>query len=51
MTAWIMIGVAYLVVAGGFRLLGGFGSAGEAFRQWGRASSEIRSRALSPSSS
>jgi hypothetical protein len=37
MATWIGIGVGYGLAAGGFRLLGGFRSAGEALRQWGEA--------------
>jgi hypothetical protein len=43
MTGWILIAVLYLVGMGFFGLVGGFGSAGEAFRRWGRASSHLRS--------
>jgi hypothetical protein len=42
MGEWILIAVLYVLVIGLFRFLGGFGSAGEAFRQWGRASSTDR---------
>jgi hypothetical protein len=35
---WIILGLAYLFSLGCFRFLGGFGSAGEAFRRWGDAS-------------
>ncbi len=37
MRDWIVIVVLYLLGMGIFRLLGGFGAAGEALRQWGRA--------------
>jgi hypothetical protein len=49
MIQWILIVVLYLLGAGLFRLLGGFSSAGEAFRQWGH--SQASSRAASGSSS
>jgi len=48
MTQWIVIGLGYLVAAGGFRLLGGFRSAGEALRQWGEArATRLEQRATS----
>jgi hypothetical protein len=43
MKDWIVIGVFYLVALGLFRFAGGLGSAGEAFRRWGRASTGFRS--------
>jgi hypothetical protein len=43
MTDWIVIGVFYLVALVSFGFAGGFGSAGEAFRRWGRASTGLRS--------
>lgn len=49
MKEWILIAVLYVLVIGAFRHLGGFGSAGDAFRRWGRASSMIRHQG-SPSS-
>jgi hypothetical protein len=47
---WILIGVLYVVVIAGFRRLGGFGSAGDAMRRWGRASSTVRRDPRSTSS-
>ena len=49
MRDWIVIGVLYLVGAGVFSLLGGVGSAADALRRWGEASSVLRSRAGSSS--
>jgi hypothetical protein len=43
MTDWILIIVFYVVALVSFGFAGGFGSAGEAFRRWGRASSGFRS--------
>ena len=40
MWSWIVIGVLYVLVLGGYRLLGGIGSAAEALREWGHASSK-----------
>jgi hypothetical protein len=34
-----VIGLCYVLVIGGFRILGGIGAAGDALRGWGRASS------------
>jgi Sec-independent protein translocase protein TatA len=39
MWSWIVIGVLYVLVFGGYRLLGGIGAAADALRDWGRASS------------
>jgi hypothetical protein len=39
MWSWIVIGLCYVLVIGGFRMLGGIGAAGDALRDWGRASS------------
>jgi hypothetical protein len=39
MWSWIVIGVCYVLVIGGFRILGGIGAASDALRDWGRASS------------
>jgi len=50
MWSWIVIGVLYVLVIGGFRILGGIGAAGEALRDWGRASSS-GAQSLHPSSS
>jgi hypothetical protein len=49
MWTWILIASLYLLGMGLFRLLGGLGSAGEAFRRWGESVSH-RERTLSPSS-
>jgi hypothetical protein len=38
MWSWIVIGVLYVIVIGGFRIVGGIGSAMDAVRDWGRAS-------------
>ena len=38
MWSWIVLGVVYVLVLGGFRVLGGIGAASEALRDWGRAS-------------
>ena len=40
MWSWIVIGVLYVLVLGGYRLLGGIGAAADALRQWGHASSK-----------
>jgi hypothetical protein len=50
MTAWIIIGSLYAVAMLSFRLLGGFGSAAEALRQWGSAASGIADPARASSS-
>jgi hypothetical protein len=39
MWSWIAIGVLYVLVLCGYRLLGGIGAAADALREWGRASS------------
>jgi hypothetical protein len=39
MWTWIVIGFCYVLVIGGFRILGGVGAAADALRDWGRASS------------
>jgi hypothetical protein len=39
MWSWIVLGVLYVLVLGGFRWLGGIGAAADAVREWGRASS------------
>ena len=49
MREWIVIGVLYVLVVVGFRSLGGFRSAGEALRQWGKASSTMPADQRSPS--
>jgi Sec-independent protein translocase protein TatA len=38
MWSWIVIGALYVLVFGGFRILGGMSSAMDALRDWGRAS-------------
>ena len=43
MTDWIVAGVFYVVALVSFRFAGGLGSAAEAFRRWGRASTGLRS--------
>jgi hypothetical protein len=48
MIGWIVIAIGYVLLIGGFRLLGGVTSAMDAVRSWGRASS---ARQPSPSSS
>jgi hypothetical protein len=40
MLDWIVIGVLYITGIAFFRLIGGIGSAGEAFRRWGAAHGE-----------
>ncbi len=35
MQGWIVILILYILAVAGFRGLGGFTSAGEAFRRWG----------------
>jgi hypothetical protein len=37
MWSWILIGCLYVLGIGGFRILGGMGSAMDALRDWGRA--------------
>jgi Sec-independent protein translocase protein TatA len=49
MWSWIVIGVLYVLVIGGYRLLGGISAAGDALRDWGRASSTA-ARSPHPSS-
>jgi hypothetical protein len=44
MWSLILIGVLYVLALGVWRYLGGFGSAGEAFRTWGRSNSAVRSQ-------
>jgi hypothetical protein len=39
--AWIVIGVLDAAVLAGFRLLGGFGAAAGAFKEWGCAMGRI----------
>jgi hypothetical protein len=38
MVSWIVIGVLYVLVIGGFRFVGGMSSAMDALRDWGRFS-------------
>ena len=38
MVSWMVIGLLYVLVLLGFRLVGGMSSAMEALRDWGRAS-------------
>ena len=38
MWSWIAIGALYVLVFGGFRILGGLSSAMDALRDWGSAS-------------
>jgi hypothetical protein len=38
MVSWIVIGVLYVLVIVGFRLVGGMSSAMEALSEWGRSS-------------
>jgi hypothetical protein len=38
MLGWILIAVGYVLMIGGFRLLGGVSSAMDAVRNWGSAS-------------
>jgi hypothetical protein len=45
MWSWIVIGGCYVLVIGGFRILGGIGAAADALRDWGRASSNGPHRA------
>jgi len=40
MAIWIILGIVYAVGLLGLRRLGGFGSAAEALRDWGCATSE-----------
>ncbi len=39
MWTWIVLGVLYVLVVLGYRILGGVGAAADALRDWGRASS------------
>jgi Sec-independent protein translocase protein TatA len=50
MKEWIVIAVLYVLVIGTFRWLGGFGSAGDAIRRWGRSNANVRPDHVSPSS-
>ncbi len=46
---WIIIGLLYLLGMGLLTLIGGLGSAGEAFRRWGESAAD-HGRTLSPTS-
>jgi hypothetical protein len=37
MVGWILIGIGYVLMIGGFRILGGVSSAMDALREWGHA--------------
>jgi hypothetical protein len=39
MWSWIVIAIGYVLLIGGFRIIGGVGSAADALRDWGRSSS------------
>jgi hypothetical protein len=38
MVGWILIAIGYVLMIGGFRLLGGVSSAMDALRSWGQTS-------------
>jgi hypothetical protein len=38
MVGWILIAIGYVLLIGGFRLLGGVSSAIDALRRWGESS-------------
>ena len=42
MRDWMVILILYVLALGLFRILGGIRAAGSAFRNWGQASSTIR---------
>jgi hypothetical protein len=48
MVTWIAIAIGYVLMIGGFRLLGGVASAMDAIRDWGRSAAGDQPR---PSSS
>ena len=50
MWSLIVIALLYVLALALWRYLGGFGSAGEAFRTWGRSNSAVRSQPGSSSS-
>jgi hypothetical protein len=50
MREWILIGALYLLALVLFGQLGGLRAAAGAFRRWGRASGDVRSGWVSPSS-
>jgi hypothetical protein len=39
MWSWVAIAIGYVLLIGGFRILGGVSSAADALRAWGRSSS------------
>jgi hypothetical protein len=45
-TGWIVAGILYVLGIGFFRLLGGIGAAGEAFRRWGETTAARRRSSL-----
>lgn len=45
---WAFILLLYVIGVGFFRLLGGFRAAADAIQTWGRASSNLRERRVSP---
>jgi hypothetical protein len=47
MLQWLIIGLLYALGFGFFGLIGGLGSAGEAFRSWGESAAARRGRASS----
>jgi hypothetical protein len=47
--SWIVIVALYLVGMGFFALIGGLGSAAEAFRRWGEHTARQRAKRLSSS--
>jgi predicted alpha/beta hydrolase len=51
MREWLVVAVLYALNLALFRWLGGFGSAGRAFRDWGRWSTTVRRDESSASSS
>ena len=48
MVGWILIAIGYVLMIGGFRLLGGVSSAMDALRSWGN-SSAVRQPSVSSS--
>ena len=51
MRDWIVLAVLYVLVLAAFRWLGGFASAGRAFREWGRWSATVHKSRSSSSPS
>jgi len=47
MEDWIIVAICYAFGMGFFRLLGGMNAAGEALRNWGRASTTVESTSSS----